>query len=264
MEMRTIKRIAWTGLVTVVGVTGFFLCTETVSQGKVGVVFDRMQGGVQEEVLTEGLHFVSPMARITEYPISTETVEYEFSLPTADTKTIAMSMVLDYQNDPDKVSDIYSEWRGQDSAALEQGYLKNSMMGIASEVVSKYTILDLNNNRAEIQAKIFDAFTKKVGEKGFNVSSIVLGKPSYDEQTEKAIQDVVNKQQELKALEIEKQKAEISAEKKMIEAKAEADANKTISSSITEELIKMKEPEARLKHGWVEVQTGQAIVDTNK
>jgi hypothetical protein len=46
--------------------------------------------------------------------------------------------------------------------------------------------------------------------------------------------------------------------------KAQADANKELNASITEELIRMKEAEARLKHGWVEVQGADAVVTEQK
>ena len=54
--------------------------------------------------------------------------------------------------------------------------------------------------------------------------------------------------------------AENEASIKVKEAQAEAEANKAISESITEELIKMTEAEARKKHGWVEVQGVDAVV----
>lgn len=43
-------------------------------------------------------------------------------------------------------------------------------------------------------------------------------------------------------------------------AQAEADANAKINSSITDQLIRMKEAEARLKHGWVTVQGSDTVV----
>ena len=50
---------------------------------------------------------------------------------------------------------------------------------------------------------------------------------------------------------------------KLIEAEAEAEANRIIAASITPELIQMKEAEARLEHGWVEV-TGASTVVANE
>ena len=46
----------------------------------------------------------------------------------------------------------------------------------------------------------------------------------------------------------------------LIQAKAEAEANQVLANSVTENLIKMKEAEARLKHGWVEVQSNGSVI----
>lgn len=43
-------------------------------------------------------------------------------------------------------------------------------------------------------------------------------------------------------------------------AKAQAEANKELSASITDELIKMKEAEAHYKNGWVTVQGADAVI----
>ena len=103
------------------------------------------------------------------------------------------------------------------------------------------------------------------------------------ELTEKLLQDGVEKgkaeaekiiseaQQKAAQAKVEQETAKVEAETKLIkaqneaeikktEAKGEADANKLISSSITEELIRMKEAEARLKHGWVEVNGASTVV----
>lgn len=57
-------------------------------------------------------------------------------------------------------------------------------------------------------------------------------------------------------------KAENEAAIKVVEAQAEADANRLKSQSITQQLIDMKNAEARLKHGWVEVQGAGTVVTT--
>lgn len=59
---------------------------------------------------------------------------------------------------------------------------------------------------------------------------------------------------------MKKTAAQAEADAELIKAEAEAAANKKLSSSITDELIKMKEAEARLKHGWVTVQGSDTVV----
>ena len=72
----------------------------------------------------------------------------------------------------------------------------------------------------------------------------------------------LNKQTALAQAETDKVKAQAEADIKVIEAQAEAESNRIISESITDNLIKMKEAEARLKHGWITV-TGADTVVTN-
>ena len=55
-------------------------------------------------------------------------------------------------------------------------------------------------------------------------------------------------------------KAQNEAAIKITEAEAEAKANEVVSASITDELIRMKEAEARLKHGWVTVQGADSVI----
>lgn len=60
--------------------------------------------------------------------------------------------------------------------------------------------------------------------------------------------------------EVTKAEAQAKADAQLIEAQAQAEANSKLSSSITDELIRMKEAEARLEHGWVEIQGVNTVV----
>ena len=59
-------------------------------------------------------------------------------------------------------------------------------------------------------------------------------------------------------------KAQNEADIQITKAKAEAEANKVKAASITDELIKMTEAEARKKHGWVTVMSGETAVVTKE
>ncbi|MFL2133490.1 hypothetical protein [Desemzia sp. FAM 24101] len=87
---------------------------------------------------------------------------------------------------------------------------------------------------------------------------MVFGVSDVDAEIQKSIDEIIKAGQEKEKALLEADTAKTKA------AEAEAEANKKLSESISEELIKLKEVEARLEHGWVKVQTGQAIVDTNE
>src|SRR5690606_31737313 len=182
------------------------------------------------------------------YPVSTETVEYEdVSLSTRDGKPLSVTLSFDYYNDVEKLPYIYNKFKGQKPEAIEDSWLKARLRESALAVTSKYTILDIFQNTENIRIEIEERFREDVKEHGFIVENVVFGTPQPDEETQKSIQAVVNKQQELEALKIEQQKAEVEAQTKLIEAKGqanaeiekargEAEANRIKSESITKNI----------------------------
>ena len=64
--------------------------------------------------------------------------------------------------------------------------------------------------------------------------------------------------------EVTKAEAQAKADAQLIEAQAQAEANNKLSSSITDELIRMKEAEARNKFGWVTISGTNNTVVTDK
>ena len=131
-----------------------------------------------------------------------------------------------------------------------------------------------SDDRAGVNTAITEYLNEKLSnEYGINVASALIVDAQPDETLmqkirakEQAKQDAeiaeLNKQTALAQAETDKVKAQAKADVKVIEAQAEAESNRIISESITDNLIKMKEAEARLKHGWITV-TGADTVVTN-
>jgi prohibitin 1 len=271
MSIKGIKRLIIGGVTFMVLVFGWFAFTETIQQGHAGVVFSK-SSGVQEETLPQGFTFVNPLHKITEYPVSTETITYEkLPLATVDGKPLDVDITIEYFNNVEKLPYIYNKFKGQKPEAIEQNWLKSRAKDSALEVTSKYTILEVFQNREAIKTEILERFSKDVKSHGFEIENVVFGTPQPDENTQKAIQAVVDAQQDLEKLKIDKEKATEIAEKQRIEAKGVADAeiekakgtaeaNRLIQQSITPELLKKMEMEARIQHGWVEVNGANAVV----
>ena len=80
----------------------------------------------------------------------------------------------------------------------------------------------------------------------------------------KALQKKQQAQAEQETAKVEAETALIKAQNEadiiLAKAKAEADANREIAASITDNLIKMKEMEARMEHGWITIQGSDSIV----
>ncbi|MGL4572671.1 MAG: SPFH domain-containing protein, partial [Clostridium sp.] len=181
-----------------------------------------------------------------------------------------------YHFDSTKLPETYTRFKGQDGKTIEETFIRGKMKAWASEVSSQFSVIDIyGEKRSELNAEVLKHVKEEFRPYGIDIDSVNFTRIGLDKQTEKAIQDRINKQQELESAKIETAKAKENAKKKevdaqadsnakIIEAEGQAKANQELSKSITPDLIKMKEMEARLKHGWINVQGGTPIVDAKQ
>lgn len=271
MSSRAIFGLTTLGIAVFVSVILVFLFVERVPEGKVSVVYSPSGGATK--VLDPGWHLIKPFERTTEYPTRITIVEDKVSVTTTDGKKITMPVRYEMKVDKTKVLDIFKELGSQNVEQIQQGYLYQKLFKASRDVVSNYSVLDIYGTKtSEASAKVTEQMAESVIGLGFIISDVTLGTPEVDPETQaaidarvKAAQENELKKQELENELIEAEKKEViangEAKKRLIEAEAEAKANRLIAESITEELIKMKEAEARLKHGWITVNGGTPIVD---
>lgn len=270
---------------------------ESVGQGEVGVVWT-MKGGVQEETLGPGIHFINPTAKVKTYPVSQQQLvlsnnpsdynEKEHADwhvdATTDGGSVKLNMTINYNFIPDRVISLYTKFNGMDGEAIVDSMVQNSIIAYIKEVTPQFSVMDIySDKKAEVSQAITEYLNSKLNEEyGINVSSALIIDVQLDETLQEKIQAKEQAKQDAEKAELDKQtaiaqgeadkakaeadaevariNAEAAAEQTRIAAQAEADANKMLNDSITENLIDMKEAEARLEHGWVTVQGADAVI----
>lgn len=243
------------GVLTGAIIIGGVLCIEKIPAGYLGVVYS-MQSGIQDETLGQGWHFVFPTKKVVEYSVSTEqgflSVEEgtNFSVPTSDGKMIDVDVEYSYHFNAETLPATYTRFKGQGGSTIENSFIKGKIKSWSQEVTATFPVLDIySSKRGELNTSLYDHLTKKFTEYGIVVDSINFSRIGLDSQTEQAIQDIVNAQQGLEKVRVEKDKAELEAEKAKIEAEgkaevtrinaeAEANANKLLQQSLTDNIVK--------------------------
>lgn len=227
-----------------------------------------MNGGVRDTYLSQGVHFVG-LDKVTQYPVKTQTYEDKITVSTKDGKKIDMPVTYSYNVDHSKAVDVYKKFGSQPIENIEKGWLKQQLLASGRSVVSKYNILDvMSEDATKMQADLLKAFQDKVEKTGFNIEDVSTGTPNLDDQTKDSINGLIiagqdNKKAELNA-KATQTKAEAEKKAEITKAEGKAKANELLSGSVTDKTIADKEADARLQHGWVTTQTGQAIVDAGK
>lgn len=223
-----------------------------------------------------------------------------FKVATSDDASIAISFQMTYRYIEDQVIDTYKKFKGMDGEDIVENRVKTVLKSKISEVTTDYSMMDIySGNRAQLNEAITDYLNKDFSQKyGIEVLDASIIDVHPDKKLKKAIDNRVTALQEKQQAQAEQEKvkvqkqteqlqaeadanieitkaqadaektkikAEADAEKTRIAAEAQAKANKELSSSITDELIRMKEAEAHYKNGWVTVQgTGTTVVDATE
>ncbi len=262
-----------------------------VDQGEVGVVYT-MKEGVQKETLNPGYHWVGPFAKVKDYPVAQQQLvlsnnaadfnEKKLEKDThvdapADGGMVKMNMTVNYNFIPEQVTSLYERFNGMDGEQIVESKVKNSILAYIKEVTPKFSVMDIySTKRAEVGQEITKYLNSKLKEEyGINISSALIIDIQLDKELQAKVQAKEQAKQDAEKAELDKQtaiaqgeadkaKAEANKAVTITNAQAEAEANRIVSDSITDNLIKMKEAEAREKHGWVTVQGADTVVTEEK
>lgn len=271
-------------VIVVGGVMGTVLCVERIPTGYKGVVYS-MNGGVQDETLDPGWNIVSPTKKVKEFTVGNEQLvltkdkrdgsekDESFKVATADDASIAVSFQMSYRYIESDVVDTYKKFKGMDGEDIINSRVRTVLKSKISEVTTDYTMMDIySGNRSEINNKITEYLNKEFNDAyGVEVLDASIIDVHPDEKLKEAIDNRVTALQQKQQAEAEQERVKVEAETKLIQAEneasikvkqaqAEAEANTVLSQSITDELIRMTEAEARKQHGWVEVQGANTTV----
>lgn len=271
-------------VVLVIGIIFTFACMERIPTGYEGVVYN-MNGGVSGETLGQGFHLVAPTKSVRMFTIGNEQLlltkdsregskeDDSFKVSTADDASIAISFQMSYRFISENLVDTYKKFKGMDGESIVNNRVKAVLKSRVSEITTNYSMMDIySGNRSEINNKLTE-YLNGVFKSAYGIevldASIIDVHP--DDKLKEAIDNRVTALQQKQQAQAEQEKVKVEAETALIkaqneaeikrtQAQAEADANKVKAASITDELIKMTEAEARLQHGWVTVQGAGAIV----
>ena len=235
-----------------------FSCAKKVPAGYVGIVYS-MNGGISDEVLTQGWHIISPTKEVTLYSIGIEQSyltagedgdskgDDSFEVPSSDGKGLNVDLTFTYRYDVDRVTQLFTRFKGQSGKEVRDSFIKPNIISWTKEVTAQYPVTDiLGDERANLNKAVSDYIRERFEPYGIIIENVSLIDIDADDETRASVQRKVNAQQELELAQIEqktanvqaqkdkevalvkaeqdKETAEINAEQQRIKAKGEADA----------------------------------------
>lgn len=198
-----------------------FCSVHIVPSGHVGVV--KMYGEVQDEVLGEGLHWLSPVARVTDFNVRFESATAKHAEGgTSDLQEVFEDLTVNYGYDPKHASYVFRHF-GVD-ADIEQKFIIPALFESFKAVTSQYTAEQLVTERVKVSTQIVNTLQTKLEKYRIIVSDINVQNFAFDPQFAAAVRGKVVAGQNKLTAEQNLETARIATEQKVVEAQGNAKA----------------------------------------
>lgn len=250
-------------LIIVVAAMCLIPCCKRISVGNVGLKVDQTgdDRGVNPMKLVSGWVFYNPIGSdVIEFPTYMQHVEYEgFQINANGGSQFSIKPYVNYTVDPTKADVIYKEFKTTDLEDISLKYIRNSVYQSFTDVTGKYSPDELLKNREKFEREIFLNLKEAIAKKGFilqQVTSNLVPPPSLvqsidaknraDQETQK-IQLQIKQVEAQAAKNIAKAKgdsaamiinAKSQAAATLIDAEADAEYNRKINASLTDQVIR--------------------------
>lgn len=252
--------------VIIIGIVVLIASITTVPTGYVGV--KTRFGQVQDDVIQEGFNLKAPFiesmvkidCRTQKYEIATEASSKDLQ------KISNLKVVVNYNVDKNNANNLYKEvGKDYQTVLIEPAILESIKQGI-----SQYTAEETITKRSEVADVIINLLKEKLENKGVTVTALNITDLSFSEEFDTAVEQKQIVEQETQKAQYELEKAKVENEKKIENAKADAEVMRQQNEQITDNYLRLKEIENEQKaiekwNGQLPTTTSNAIpfIDVN-
>ena len=215
-----------------------------IGYGEAGVLFKTFGGGVvtDEAPLSEGFHIISPWNKVYIYNVKQQEF-FEGNMQVLSSNGLEISLDVSVLYQP-----IYNEL-GQLHQTKGENYVNIVLIpqirAVARSVVGRYTPEQLySTKRDAIQNEIYEETIKVVENQHIQLNAVLVRDVSLPLAIKEGIERKLIQEQEALEYEFRIEKAKQEAEKQRIDAEGKAAANRILSASITNMILKEKGIEA--------------------
>ncbi len=203
-----------------------------------GVVFKQFGDGLDvDNILGEGLNIVAPWNKVFTFQIAEKSIEETMDVLSKDGLSIKIDVSLRYRANPNKIGYLYKSFKDDYVNDLIRPELRSAVR----EIIGQYTPEELYaSKRQEIETKI-ELNTEEILKANYIEQKTLLFRSiTLPQKIKESIEFKLQADQEAQTYIylIEKEKKE--AQRRKIDALGKAEANKILSASITDNILREK------------------------
>lgn len=209
--------------------------------GNIGVEY--FQGKVSNRTLPAGIYAINPFSDIVQFSTRLRDIKEEISATSKEGLALNIDISIQYRIDPAKAGNVY-----QNIGTDEREIVISRFRAIAREIVAGYPAEAVySTKREEISLQLREKLRLYITPLGFVVDEALLRNVEIPETLQEAIQQRLKAEQENLQMQFVLAKEKQEAERKRIEAKGRADAQKILAESLTPAILQLRTIEANEK-----------------
>lgn len=225
----------------------FYSCVSIIGPGEVGLMWRPYGTGLSQKPLESRVQFYAPWNSVFTYSIQWQSYQEKVEVLTRDDLTITVTADIILRPKMNELYELQMEIGRDYYGKVVKPQFRTSIRN----VLSAYNMVSISKETPNVAAQIKRNLDEKLKDKHVEIDDVIVDDVEYSPSILKAIESKLTKQQEQEQMKFEiniaKKDAEIqtiTAEGKaksiLLEAEAQAKAQKLISESLTQKYIQLK------------------------
>ena len=219
--------------------------TVTIDSGEAGVLFRTFDGGVDtEQTYGEGFHLMAPWNKMYIYEVRQQAASEKMSVLSSNGLEITLDVTLWFEPKYSQLGLLHQEKGTEYSLRV----VKPAIGAATKSVIGRYTPEEIYSTKRDIiQTEIEEETSKILVEQYVQLNEVLVKDVTLPPTIKNAIETKLKQEQESLEYKFKIEKATKEAERQRIDAEGKAAANKILSESLTDKILKEKGIEATLE-----------------
>ena len=229
--------------ITIVSLLGVLICSNcaVIRPGEVGI--KQTLGKFSGDVITEGTILYNPViSRVLKESTQTQNIKLFLSLPSKEGLSVNSEISILYRLEEVKVASVL-ENLGQNYESIVTSVFRSA----ASDVCAQFYAKDMHSGmRSKIESEILSKMKGNLEKQadGIDLIAVLMKQIQLPRGLANSVERKLQAEQDAMRMEFILKQEKLEAERKIINAKGERDAQIIISEGLTEGIIKIKAIEA--------------------
>jgi prohibitin 1 len=210
-----------------------------IRPGEAGV--KQRLGKFGTDVATQGAVFFNPFtSKVVKASVQTENLELFLSLPSKEGLSVASEISILFRLETGKIASILQNI-GPNYATVVTSVFRSASADVCSQFFAK----DMHSGkRADIEKAIMVKMGETLTVQGIIIEAVLMKSIQLPRGLSSSIEQKLQAEQDAMRMEFILQQAKLEADRKIIEAEGERDAQKILSEGLTDKIIQIRSIEA--------------------